>query len=278
MSTNSERARNPISRPITRLLVVLMLVAAACAGNTDSGDAALAAEPEEAVPDQSPAADDEPVEEEPEPVEEEPEPVEEEQPGQDEPVSAETVSVPNVGTSIDIDFSVPTQSVSGTGASVLGRTENFSPFSSFMLFFRATGFADAAVQGDNSAAQPFTGTFEDFLEVPELDIVSESEATVSGFDATVVDFSVIPSDNLIADCGPPPTDQCALVASSPDSGNFDAIFARTSHTLRLWRVDQGEELPLVILSASAEGDDAWREIAEEAIESIVLGDPQPAPS
>lgn len=284
MSTNTATDRRVQSRQIRALLMALALLAAACASDSSGpeGDAAPqtattvgpeTAEIDSAAPSDEEAdtrqADEEPAAEQ-EPASEDPGP-----PGDDAP---ETVSVTAVGTTIDIDFQLETASVSGTGASVHGRADDFSPFTSFILFFRATGFADATTQGNDTAPQPFTGTLESLLEIPELEINDRLETMISGFDATVIDFTVTPSDTLIADCGPPPTDQCALIASTPDQGDFDAIFARTSHQLRLWHIDQGDELPLVIMSATAQGDADWPLIAEDAITTIALGDPQPAPS
>ena len=267
------------------LLLTLSVVAAACGSGT--AETAATDDVEEAVDEAAPEAEerseaDDAMEEEEEPEEEEPaeeEPAEEEEAMEEEPEPAELepVSIPDMGTSIDIQFDIPTEFFGGVGALAMGREGELSPFDSGLLFLRPTGYASLDLRVADFANLFFTETLDTWLTHPEVNVASEEETTVGGFDARVIDFTMEPSDEAFTDCGPPGFETCIFFASTPDPTEFGITVARAGQQFRLWEVDQGDESPLLLWAVAVEGDDEWIPTVEQAIETITLGDPQPAP-
>jgi len=264
------------------LLAVLALIAAACGSttteasteegseNTDSVEettttteaVAEVAEEQEATDDGS---DDDELKEE---TDDEPEETE---------VPGEPIELTTLGTSVTVDLGIPTDSFEFQGVGVVGRAGELNPTSSGLLMMRATGFATADSHNAEFPLPLFTGTLDDWLALPNVTVLSQSETTVGGYDATVTDIVLERSDDSIQDCGPAPQDQCILIASTPDPADASLIVVRTGSTIRIWDVDQGEHAPLIFTGVALDGDDEFMTIAQAAVDSIELGEPQPAP-
>ena len=285
MSTASNfRQRKWWMSRLLGLLLTLALVATACGSTTDAtattveDDATPEVveddEQEESVeevedePEEEPAAAEEPEAEE--------EPAEEEEPEEVE-ADLEPVSFSSLGTSVELEFDVPTDSLEGVGAAVLSREGQLDPFSSGVVILRPTGFASLDVRGNNFTLPLLTESLETWLTHPEINVSSQSQTTVGGADATVTDFVVERSDESLPDCGPPPQDSCIFFASTPDPADFALTVARVSKTNRLWEIDQGDNPAIILIAFANEGDDDWLSIVDDAVDTLVLGDPQPAP-
>ena len=279
--------RRPWLRKLRALLVVLALVAAACGSNTTNTEAAAGGEADDTTTEVTEQdAEEEPAEAEEEPAEvveeseEEPEsePETEEEPADD--VLAEDVEpivIPDLGTSVEITFDIETDTFEVIGFSAIGRAGMTTPFESGLIFLRPTGFASLDDRPQDSALPLFSGTLETWFTHPEVNISSQSETTIGGFDATVTDFTIERVDTTLQDCGPPPLNQCILFASTPSPTEGSVIVTRAGVQLRLFEIDQGEHASLLILAVANEGDDEWLPTVDSALETIVLGEPQPAP-
>ena len=276
MNTLAEHTteRRPWLTKLRALLVVLALVAAACSSTTTDTDAAADTETDDTTTEvaaEQVEAEEEPVEEEPE---EEPEPEPE---VEEEPVDLEPIVIPDMGTSVEITFDIETESFEVIGLTAVGRAGALSPVESGLVFSRPTGFVSLGLRGNGDALPLFTETLETWFTHPEVNISSQSETTVGGFDATVTDFTIERADTSLPDCGPPPLDQCIFFASTPAPSDASVTVARTGVQLRLWEVDQGEHASLLIFAVANPDDDEWLSTVDAAMETIVLGEPQPAP-
>ena len=189
----------------------------------------------------------------------------------------DAISVPDMGTTFEIEFDIPTDLVSCLGAAAIGRQGDTTPFTSGLLLLRPTGFASLETR-INPAPNPIFGeTLETWLTHPEVSVSNQEQSTVSGFSATVTDFILEATEESFTDCGPPGFESCIYFASTPDPNEFTTLVARANSSLRVWEIDQGDEAPLILWSISIEGDEEWLDIVERAVRTIELGDPQPAP-
>ena len=272
--------RRPWFGRLRALLVVLALVAAACSSATTDTDAAVETEAdetsEEVTEEENEAEEEESAEEEPAEAEVEEEP-EAEPEADEEPAELEPIVIPDMGTSVEITFDIETDTFEVIGLTAVGRAGATTPVDSGLVFSRPTGFASADIRGNSFAVPLFTETLETWFTHPEVNISSQSDTTVGGFDATVTDFTIERADTSLQDCGPPPLDQCIFFASTPAPNDGSITVARTGIQARLWEVDQGEHASLLIFAAANPDDDEWLVTVDAAMETIVLGDPQPAP-
>ena len=148
---------------------------------------------------------------------------------------------------LDETWGVP---VSEPGSLVLQTYDPPVPFTRAVLMLREVELEGA---GD------LTVDIDGFLRTaPTVEATNQRDVTVGGADATVVDLTATQEEPLLL-------------------SGVGTIVLRPTEIARLWVVDQGDQLPIVLFAPVGVDDTEWLATADDVVDSIDLGEPAALP-
>lgn len=194
------------------------------------------------------------------------------------PLNPGITTVDFLGTPMTFEVDVPWKiAVAGDGAFVITSPENNDPSGPTMSILRPSGFAAEDELTVEPPALQFSATYEEWLEHSSVTVSSgPTETTIGRQAATATESELVdPAESF--QCGPSPSDQCVFWASTLDDEALGHFVAQTGRAQRTWVVDQGEHAPIVISYGALEEDADWLEVFADIVDTIELGEAQPAP-